>query len=415
MQTFVPDDLEEDILCDLMEEINELYESSEQTLIELELRPEDNELQRALFRSIHTIKGDLGLVNFSPMIPLLQHVEDLLDYLRKGQVSYTSTMSDLVLLTMDRVKAFVEAVMAEGKAEYDDTLHQQLVMAISRITPDNGDEHEKRLTEAVLLLNPALDVITDDSNPENIQIKPPTLATSGIPKDMSNEKKLDVLFFRDLMQTIEKRSKFWVGRGDRVAKLALYINSTAGKPIDESQLAVASYVHDFGMAFMPLKLLHKSEALTDIEFNLMRSHVYKSSRLLEHLDQWDLARKIVMQHHERTDGTGYPLGLKEDDICDGAKLLAIVDTYDAMTHSRAHNDEKQLSKKEAVIEINRSAKGQFSMQWVRLFNQAMTSLLKKAASLRLVTNLFLVFNKHRKARYFTMNKAGFCVLAGLTS
>lgn len=377
MQTFVPDDLEEDILCDLMEEINELYESSEQTLIELELRPEDNELQRALFRSIHTIKGDLGLVNFSPMIPLLQHVEDLLDYLRKGQVSYTSTMSDLVLLTMDRVKAFVEAVMAEGKAEYDDTLHQQLVMAISRITPDNGDEHEKRLTEAVLLLNPALDVITDDSNPENIQIKPPTLATSGIPKDMSNEKKLDVLFFRDLMQTIEKRSKFWVGRGDRVAKLALYINSTAGKPIDESQLAVASYVHDFGMAFMPLKLLHKSEALTDIEFNLMRSHVYKSSRLLEHLDQWDLARKIVMQHHERTDGTGYPLGLKEDDICDGAKLLAIVDTYDAMTHSRAHNDEKQLSKKEAVIEINRSAKGQFSMQWVRLFNQAMTSLLKK--------------------------------------
>jgi len=377
MQTFVPDDLEEDILCDLMEEINELYESSEQTLIELELRPEDNELQRALFRSIHTIKGDLGLVNFSPMIPLLQHVEDLLDYLRKGQVSYTSTMSDLVLLTMDRVKAFVEAVMAEGKAEYDDTLHQQLVMAISRITPDNGDEHEKRLTEAVLLLNPALDVITDDSNPENIQIKPPTLATSGIPKDMSNEKKLDVLFFRDLMQTIEKRSKFWVGRGDRVAKLALYINSTAGKPIDESQLDVASYVHDFGMAFMPLKLLHKSEALTDIEFNLMRSHVYKSSRLLEHLDQWDLARKIVMQHHERTDGTGYPLGLKEDDICDGAKLLAIVDTYDAMTHSRAHNDEKQLSKKEAVIEINRSAKGQFSMQWVRLFNQAMTSLLKK--------------------------------------
>ena len=122
MQTFTPDDLEEDILADLMEEINELYESSEQTLIELELRPEDNELQRALFRSIHTIKGDLGLVNFSPMIPLLQHVEDLLDYLRKGQVAYTSTMSDLVLLTMDRVKAFVEAVMASGKAEYDDNL-----------------------------------------------------------------------------------------------------------------------------------------------------------------------------------------------------------------------------------------------------------------------------------------------------
>jgi HD-GYP domain-containing protein (c-di-GMP phosphodiesterase class II) len=377
MQTFTPDDLEEDILADLMEEINELYESSEQTLIELELRPEDNELQRALFRSIHTIKGDLGLVNFSPMIPLLQHVEDLLDYLRKGQVSYTSTMSDLVLLTMDRVKAFVESVMSNGKAEYDDNLHGQLVLAISRISPDNSAEHEKRLTEAVLLLNPALDVVVDDDDPESVQIKPPKISATGIPKDISSEKKQDILFFRDLMQTIERRSDYWQGRGDRIAKLAMYINDVADKPINEEQLAVASYVHDFGMAFMPLKLLHKGEELTEIEFNLMRSHVYKSARLLEHLDQWDVARKIVMQHHERTDGTGYPLGIKEDDICEGAKLLAIVDTYDAMTHPRAHNQDNVLSKKDAVIRINKIAKGQFSMKWVRTFNKAMTVLLTK--------------------------------------
>ncbi|WP_218312662.1 HD domain-containing phosphohydrolase [Alteromonas antoniana] len=379
MQIFVPEELEDDILTDLMEEINELYEASEQTLIELELRPEDNELQRALFRSIHTIKGDLGLVNFSPLIPLLQHVEDLLDFLRKGQVEYTSTMSDLVLLTMDRVKAFVESVMANGKAEYDARLHEQLVLAIDRVKPDNHKEHERLLTDAVLLLNPALDVRENDAGEPEV-VKPPTLATTALPKDMSSEKKLDILFFRDLMQTIEHRSNYWAGRGDRIAKLALYINELAGSPIEEDQLAVACYVHDFGMAFMPLKLLHKSEPLTDIEFNLMRSHVYKSSRLLEHLDQWDLARKIVMQHHERSDGTGYPLGLKEDDICDGAKLLAILDTYDAMTHSRAHNKENQLSKKQAVIQINRSAKGQFSMKWVRLFNQAMTGLLTKGHS-----------------------------------
>ncbi len=379
MQIFVPEELEDDILTDLMEEINELYEASEQTLIELELRPEDNELQRALFRSIHTIKGDLGLVNFSPLIPLLQHVEDLLDFLRKGQVEYTSTMSDLVLLTMDRVKAFVESVMAKGKAEYDARLHEQLVMAIDRVKPDNHSDHEKLLTDAVLLLNPALDVKENEAGEPEV-VKPPTLATTALPKDMSSEKKLDILFFRDLMQTIEHRSNYWAGRGDRIAKLALYINELAGSPIEEDQLAVACYVHDFGMAFMPLKLLHKSEQLSDNEFNLMRSHVYKSSRLLEHLDQWDLARKIVMQHHERADGTGYPLGLKESDICDGAKLLAILDTYDAMTHSRAHNKENQLSKKQAVIQINRTAKGQFSMKWVRLFNQAMTGLLTKGHS-----------------------------------
>ncbi len=372
MQTFVPEELEGDILNDLMEEINELYEASEQTLIELELRPEDNELQRALFRSVHTIKGDLGLVNFSPMIPLLQHVEDLLDFLRKGQIEYTSTMSDLVLLTMDRVKVFVEAVMASGQADYDATLFEQLVLAIGRIKPENSTEHGKLLTDAVLLLNPDLDVGDHDSEEEaNV----PTLSRTGIPKDLSAEKHMDILFFREMMKTIEHRSNYWAGRGDRIAKLALYINHIAGKPIDDDQLAVACYVHDFGMAFMPLKLLHKKDPLSENEFNLMRSHVYKSTRLLEHLDQWDMARKIVMQHHERTDGTGYPLGIKEPEICDGAKLLAILDTYDAMTHSRAHNADTRMSKKHAVIEINRVARGQFSMKWIRLFNQAMTTLL----------------------------------------
>ncbi|MAP20456.1 MAG: metal-dependent phosphohydrolase [Alteromonadaceae bacterium] len=385
MQTFIPEELEPEILSDLIEEINELYEASEQTLIELELKPEDNELQRALFRSVHTIKGDLGLVNFSPIIPLLQHVEDLLDFLRKGQVDYTSIMSDLVLLTMDRVKQFVESVIAEGQAQYDDVLYQQLIMAIKRITPDNKAQHDKLLGEAVLLLNPDLDqpAYGEDEGEQSAEAtaapapQKATLGKTGIPKDLSAEKRMDILFFREMMQTIEHRSNYWAGRGDRIAKLALYVNDVAGNPIEEDQLAVACYVHDFGMAFMPLKLLHKNDPYTDNEFNLMRSHVYKSSRLLEHLDQWDMARKIVMQHHERVDGSGYPLGLKEDDICDGAKLLAILDTFDAMTHSRARADKQAISKKKAVIELNRQADGKFIQTWLQYFNRAMAKVLTR--------------------------------------
>ncbi|WP_100656677.1 HD domain-containing phosphohydrolase [Alteromonas flava] len=377
MQVFTPEELDDEILGDLMEEIQELYEASEQTLIELELRPNDNELQRALFRSVHTIKGDLGLVSFSPMIPLLQHVEDLLDYLRKGQIDYTSTMSDLVLITMDRVKVFVESCMEQGKASYDGDLHNQLVDAISKIKPENKSEHEKLLAQAVLLLDPSLDLDIDAGEGRAAPNASKTLGNTGIPKDLSSEKQKDILFFRDLMKAIERRSDYWEGRGDRIAKLASYVNKASGNQIDPEQLVVACYVHDFGMAFMPLKLLHKTEKYSEIEFNLMRSHVYKSSRLLEHLELWDGARKIVMQHHERVDGSGYPLGIKEADMCDGAKLLAILDTYDAMTHSRAHNGKEQLSKKDAVIAINRQAKGQFSVKWLRIFNQAMTALLTK--------------------------------------
>ena len=378
MQTFRHEDLDGDILNDLLEEINELYEASEQTLIELELRPEDNELQRSLFRSIHTIKGDLGLVSFTPMIPPLQHIEDLLDFLRKGEINYTSTMSDLVLLTLDKVKLFVESCSKSGEAEYDDIMFDKLVTHIALINPDNASEHEKLLAESVLLLDPSLDSRTAEEVQEEIQSKTQEeLNRIGIPEGLSEEKQADIMFFKQLMEPIEERSMYWKGRGDRIAKLALLLNRLAGSPIDNDQLAVACYVHDFGMAFMPLKVLHKRGDLDANEFNLMRSHVYKSSRLLEHLDQWNDARKMVMQHHERLDGSGYPLGVKDADICDGARLIAILDTYDALTHTRAHNSHRKRPKKRAVVEINRVAEGQFCPKWMKIFNRAMASLLKK--------------------------------------
>ncbi|MFT4937466.1 MAG: HD-GYP domain-containing protein (c-di-GMP phosphodiesterase class II) [Paraglaciecola sp.] len=380
MHTFKHEDLDEDILADLLEEINELYEASEQTLIELELKPEDNELQRSLFRSIHTIKGDLGLVSFTPMIPLLQHVEDLLDYLRKGQIKYTHNMSDLVLLSMDRVKTFVQSCIRSGSAEYDDELYKHLVIQIARISPNNSEQHEKLLSEAVLLLDPSLDLSATEKvakSSESNSAKPVTMASTGIPKDISAEKRSDIVFFRELMKPIEKRSKYWEGRGDRIAKLAGYINQIAGSPIDQDQLAVACYMHDFGMAFMPINILHKESKLTETEFNLMRSHVYKSARLLEHLSQWNAARTIVMQHHERIDGSGYPLGLKDADICDGAKLLAILDTFHAVTHLRANPLHLKQPKKKAVIEINKIAEGQFCSKWMKIFNRGMAALLTK--------------------------------------
>lgn len=155
MATFTPEELERDILEDLIEEINELYEASEQTLMELEITPEDNELQRALFRSVHTIKGDLGLVGFTPMILMLQHMEDLLDMLRKGQINYTSNMSDLVLIAMDRVKTFVNDCMLKGKAEYHQEANDKVVETIKLITPENASKHDELLNTATSFLDPS--------------------------------------------------------------------------------------------------------------------------------------------------------------------------------------------------------------------------------------------------------------------
>jgi HD-GYP domain-containing protein (c-di-GMP phosphodiesterase class II) len=288
-------------------------------------------------------------------------------------------MSDLVLLIMDKVKVFVQSCIQTGQAEYDKEMFERLVEAIKRIMPENGADHEQLLANAVMILDPSIDLGIEQDNASETPkaTAPPSIATTGIPKSITNEEREDLVFFRELMKPIEKRSRYWEGRGDRIAKLAGFINKIAGSPVNEVQLAVACYMHDFGMAFIPVAVLHKQENLEEVEFSLLRSHVYKSARLLENLNQWNEARKIVMQHHERIDGSGYPLGVKENDICEGAKLLAILDTFDAITHARAHESHLQRPKKKAVIEINRIAKGQFSTKWMQAFNSGMAALLTK--------------------------------------
>jgi chemotaxis protein histidine kinase CheA len=294
MLTFAHDHTEEDILHDLMEEINELYEASEQTLIELEIKPDDNELQRALFRQLHTIKGDLGLVGFAPMLPLMQHVEDLLDMLRKGQIMYTSNMSDVVLQSMDQVKQFVKMCIQDGKTEYDDELLHNVIILIKDIAPNQNAENEVILTQAAATFQ-------GQSPQANTKLSidalnQASLTKSGIPKDLAPLLKADMLFFRELMQPIEKRVLALQGRGDRIAQMAHLINTYAGLPIPPEQLSVACYMHDFGMAFMPPSLVNQAQ-LSDQEQQLMKSHVYKSGRFLEHMDAWNEARKIIMQHH----------------------------------------------------------------------------------------------------------------------
>jgi HD-GYP domain-containing protein (c-di-GMP phosphodiesterase class II) len=205
-------------------------------------------------------------------------------------------MSDLVLLIMHKVKVFVQSCIQTGQAEYNKQMFERLVEAIKRISTENSVDHEQLLACAVLILDPSLGLILDlDPEQDNAAetLAPngsSSIATTGIPKTITAEEHEDLVLFRELMKPIEKRSMYWDGRGDRIAKLADYINKIAGSPINEVQLAVACYMHDFGMALMPIAFLHKQEKPEEVEFNLMRSHVYKSACLLENLNQWNEAR-----------------------------------------------------------------------------------------------------------------------------
>lgn len=368
MALFESDTLDAELIFDLIDEINEHYLVSEKLLLELERQPANAELLRSLFRAVHTIKGDLGAVGFAPMVPLVSAVETLLERLRQGDMTYTPLLSDLVLLMLDRVRRFVDGCRQHGGADYDEALLARLTAAIRRVDGQPPELQNRLLAEAIRLLDPGVQSeagaadeyrLTDDDFLRRIGLEPDD----------------DLRFFRDLMDPVERRSRYWQGRCDRIVKLALVLNEQAGRPVDSQQLAAAVYVHDFGMSFVPLDLLHKPATLSDGEILLLRSHVQGSSHLLQLMPRWQAAREMVLQHHEASNGLGYPYGLREREICEGAKIIAVADTFDALTHQRAYPHHQKRPILRAVREINDCAGRQLSPAWVAVFNRVVDPLL----------------------------------------
>ena len=104
------------------------------------------------------------------------------------------------------------------------------------------------------------------------------------------------------------------------------------------QAVVGAMLHDIGKVLIPDEVLHKPGKLTDDEFAAMRQHVVFSKELLQQTPGIkDLTVKIAAQHHERIDGSGYPMGLKGCDICREGKMVAIADVYDAITADRVYH------------------------------------------------------------------------------
>ncbi len=103
------------------------------------------------------------------------------------------------------------------------------------------------------------------------------------------------------------------------------------------QIAIGALLHDMGKMRVPPQILNKPASLTDEEFGVMKSHVDYSAELIAGLE-WMVPNSVdvVMQHHERIDGSGYPYGLKGDEISKIGQMSAIVDVYDALTSERCY-------------------------------------------------------------------------------
>ena len=109
-------------------------------------------------------------------------------------------------------------------------------------------------------------------------------------------------------------------------------------PAERMDLKFGALLHDIGKMGIPEAILLKPESLTDYEWDLMRRHPMIGFQILRDITFLEGAARIVLYHQERYDGSGYPFGLVGDAIPRGARLLAIVDTFDAMTTERPYRD-----------------------------------------------------------------------------
>lgn len=154
-----------------------------------------------------------------------------------------------------------------------------------------------------------------------------------------------------LLKKSETKDVYTHEHGNRVQHYAVQIADELGLSSEINfTLALASLFHDIGKCFIPDEILNKVSKLSDGEFNYIKKHPTYSSELLESKFIEDIAI-IVEQHHEKLDGTGYPKGLKAQEIRIEAKIIAVADSYDAMTSDRAYR--KAFEPAAAVAELKR--------------------------------------------------------------
>ncbi|MBA4243377.1 Hpt domain-containing protein [Pseudomonas sp. KHPS1] len=356
-------DLSSDLLEDFRLDAADQFPRCEQLLIELEHAPRDGERLRELFRLVHTLKGNLGYIDLNALMPLPQAMEDVLDALRSGRLAFDSLLGDILLLTLDHLQALVGQALGGPDARLSQTQFEHLCQALQALAVTPAE----RQTEARRTLLQQIDPSTRLQAPPALAESPTEalLARHGIAADP------DLQFFAALTQAAEQRSHYWRGRNLRLLDLALSINAQGGQVERPEQLAAAVCLHDLGMAFLPLELLHKQADLSRDERRLVHGHPRLASELLKRMPDWAPAMEIILQHQEHADGSGYPKGLRETEIAPGALILNIVDTFDARTHERAHQTLSKRPLLRAILEINNLAGQQFSAHWVDVFNRTL--------------------------------------------
>ncbi len=169
-----------------------------------------------------------------------------------------------------------------------------------------------------------------------------------------------------LVKALEYYDRYTQGHSQRVAQLCVKIAQRMG--LSESELELAALLHDVGKIYIPQGVLNKEGRLTNEEFDLVKQHPVKGFELINSISGMEKIAKIVLYHHERYDGKGYPVGLKDGEIPVESQVIFVADSFDAMTTPRPYR-KTPMSVEEAIKEIENCSSTQFNPDVVKVFTE----------------------------------------------
>jgi len=160
------------------------------------------------------------------------------------------------------------------------------------------------------------------------------------------------------VQMVEERDTYTAGHSHRIAEYSKLIAQEMNYSEEECELLYrASILHDIGKIATPDNVLLKPGKLSQLEYRLIQEHVRAGYEILSRIPMYKDLAEIIISHHERYDGNGYPYGLKGDEIHPLSQIMIVADAFDAMTTNRIYKGRKNAE--EALVELQECSKTQF--------------------------------------------------------
>ena len=352
-----------ELIEDFLEDARDTLDDIDELLLDLDTNDVRADIFTGLYNRVHALVSILRLGGFVTAAEFGQELALILNAMRQGTMPATERVRDIVLFAVQHLQFDIDKIRHDQPLEI--LRLREMSQAMRSVAEAGGSDAAASIALKCLARGISTEVV-----PEMVpQVSADSIAQRSSVEVPSDVRRLtDLGVFHDLMIRMERVYPDMIGRGQRILKIAAAMNDSADHPVDPLQLQAAVYLHDLGMMFLRNDPWRRSEQFSDDDRKALHEHPMIGAKLLWRVGSWEDAVRIVLQHHERIDGNGYPEGITQESICPGAQILAIADAAYSMTRIQLHREHARPVIK-AVAEINNCADTQFAREWVEIFNR----------------------------------------------